>query len=279
MPGRDRHAPGSRERRFRRAEMHDLTIDRTNRPVITPWNVTPRCEQADDDAFRRPRGVRSVSRPWADDMRTPGGQPGGGYPALQIRERRPLVKQLRQAPRHNRARILCSCVAVALTALLPACGADSSPPDSGNSTGAAGSADSQLLAYSRCMRSQGVPNFPDPSGDAKFPDAQQLEISDSQYQTAMNLCRHLLPAGAGRRYSPAEVRQLLSGMREFSRCMRSDGVPNWPDPTVDSQGQPVFDISGHGISRGERHSPRIELKMAQCQHLMPSWLAGGPPLN
>ncbi len=37
----------------------------------------------------------------------------------------------------------------------------------------------------------------------------------------------------------ALVQQVLSAGREFAQCMRSHGVPNWPDPTLDSRGAPA----------------------------------------
>jgi hypothetical protein len=163
--------------------------------------------------------------------------------------------------------------AAGLVLLAAACGGSPSAAGSG------GSANPQLVAFSRCMRSNGVPNFPDPSSDGKFPSARQLGVSSSRYQAASSACRHLLPPGANGQLSAAETQQLLTGMRRFSQCMRSHGVPNWPDPTTDSAGQPVFDISSHGITRGERHSPRVEATMTGCQHLLPGWLTGGPPLN
>jgi hypothetical protein len=80
---------------------------------------------------------------------------------------------------------------------------------------------SQLLAFSRCMRSNGVPSFPGPlpgQVTAKFPSAQGLGVSASLYQTAQNPCQHLLPNG-GSAPNQAEVQQELSGMRSFSQCM------------------------------------------------------------
>jgi hypothetical protein len=65
----------------------------------------------------------------------------------------------------------------------------------GRSSNAGGSQTSQLLAFARCMRSHGVPNFPDLNSSDKFPGAQQLGVSSSQYQAAMNACQHLLPNG------------------------------------------------------------------------------------
>src|SRR5690242_10532069 len=41
----------------------------------------------------------------------------------------------------------------------------------------------------------------------------------------------------------ALVRQILNQERRFAHCMRSRGVPNWPDATIDSRGRPVFAVS------------------------------------
>jgi uncharacterized membrane protein len=47
------------------------------------------------------------------------------------------------------------------------------------------------------------------------------------------------PTGGGSANAPSGV--------SYSQCMRSHGVPNFPDPSTDSQGQPIFDASAHGI--------------------------------
>jgi hypothetical protein len=69
---------------------------------------------------------------------------------------------------------------------------------------------------------------------------------------------------------PALVQQILTAERSFARCMRSHGVPNWPDPTIGSEGRPFFDISSHGITRSERRSPQLETKMNECERLTSS---------
>ena len=128
---------------------------------------------------------------------------------------------------------------VGLALLTPAC---SSP----SSTGPGGSTDAGLAAspvavgYSHCMRSHGVPDFPDPTRSGGVPKVgpQQVGVSSSLYQAALAACAQLLQP------TQAELPQIMTGMLHFARCMRSHGVPNWPDPTTGRDGQPEFRIPG-----------------------------------
>ena len=184
--------------------------------------------------------------------------------------------------------ILSSAVVVVALALLAAgCGSqanqvahvDSTATQSAGSSNARGATSSGLLAFSQCMRSHGVPSFPDPqpgASNAKSPSAQQLGVAGSQLSAAEDACEHLLPAGVDDRFPPAEVPLLLRGMARFSQCMRSHGVPNWPDPSVDSEGGPVFLLSAHGFTLQQAHSPEITHAVDECQHLLPSALGGMP---
>jgi hypothetical protein len=160
-------------------------------------------------------------------------------------------------------------------------GGSASSAAPGGSSDAGGSANAQLVPFAQCMRSHGVPDFPDPpaTGGTKFPSAQQLGVSTSLYQAGVNDCQDLLPAGANDQFPPAEVQQLLIGMREFSQCVRSHGAPDWPDPSTDSEGRPVFDLGAAGITRSEFHSSQLQTKMAGCRHLLPSALGGNTPVG
>jgi hypothetical protein len=133
------------------------------------------------------------------------------------------------------------------------------------------------------MRSHGVPTYPDPdnSGNLPKPDALQFGVSSSQLQTTQQTCQHLLPntgeainAGAVQDCMQADncpqtlVQQVLNEERRFAGCMRSHGVANWPDPTIDSQGRPIFEIS---ISENgfNPYSAQVWAKGNDCSHLMP----------
>jgi hypothetical protein len=53
-------------------------------------------------------------------------------------------------------------------------------------------------------------------------------------------------------------------MRNFARCMRSHGVPNWPDPAPTSQQdqRPFF----HLPDSMDPNAPHIASKIRACQH-------------
>jgi hypothetical protein len=185
------------------------------------------------------------------------------------------------------ARTAAAIIATAFLALLAAACGGGSPSSTGHggssnagrSPSAGGSPNSPLLAFSHCMRSHGVPNFPDPqpgASNAKFPGAQQLGVGSSQLRAAENACWHVLPPGTDDQFPPAEVPLLLRGMLPFARCMRSHGVPNFPDPAVDSEGRPIFPLSTHGISLNYSHSRQFTTKMDDCQHMLPHQLGGIP---
>jgi hypothetical protein len=172
-----------------------------------------------------------------------------------------------------------SIAAAAMALLAAAC--SGGPSSTGGSSGAGGSAGSPTaVAYSACMRSHGIPNYPDPTSSGQLPkgDAQQFGVSTSQYQAAQQACRNLLPTGGSlhqQEYqcmqnsdcSQALVQQMLAADLKLARCMRSHGVPNFPDPTTDSNG-PVFNITKVGISDAASHTHQFEAELTECGRLV-----------
>jgi hypothetical protein len=149
-------------------------------------------------------------------------------------------------------------IATAVLALLAACSGGSPPSavSGGSPRGAAPANSSSAVAYSACMRSHGVPNFPDPRSGGAIPkaDAHRLRVSTSRLQAAQTACQPLYPNNDGSLSASlrqceeagdcpqAMVQQVMTQLRKFSQCMRSHGVPKWPDPTIDSQGRPAVVI-------------------------------------
>jgi hypothetical protein len=171
-------------------------------------------------------------------------------------------------------------IATAAPALLAAACSNGSPSPagSGDSPTAGDSASSpSAVAFSSCMRSHGVPTYPDPdsNGTLPKPDAQAFGVSSSRLNSAQVACQHLLPTVGGSLTASslqqcylagvcpqALVQRAVSEGLKFARCMRSHGVPSWPDPTIDSHGRPLFNI------RVPRPAPpRVSTAINQCERL------------
>jgi len=185
-------------------------------------------------------------------------------------------------------RIAAAVIATATPALLAAaCGG--SPSSTGDTPNAGGSPTStSAVAYSHCIRAHGVPNYPDPSSGGQLPkgNAEQFGVSNSRLQTARRACQHMYPSNGGSFQQlmlcentgdcpQALVQHALTEMRSFAQCMRSHGVPNWPDPTIGSEGRPVFDLTQVGITHSQTHSPPMSNKITECQRLEHATLTFG----
>jgi hypothetical protein len=166
--------------------------------------------------------------------------------------------------RPRRAWLADMLIAAAILALVllavPACsgGSPSSTGPSGSPAAGASKTSTSAVAYSHCVRSHGVPNYPDPGTGGTLPkaDPQRLGVSSSQLQTAQRTCQHLLPTAGGSLTATslrqcylayvcpqALVQRAMNAGQKFAHCMRSHGVLNWPDPTIDAQGRPSYNIT------------------------------------
>jgi hypothetical protein len=180
-----------------------------------------------------------------------------------------FIRPHRRAGRRP-ARTAAAIIATAVLALLAAaCSHSPSSTGSGRSPNAGASANSQqngMLAFSRCMRSHGVPDFPDPNSSGALPKSQlaQLTASNPQFPAAHRVCGRLLPNGG--QPTQAQVQQAWNDMRNFARCMRSHGVPNWPDPAPTSQQdqRPFF----HTPDSIDPNAPQITTRIRACQHVL-----------
>ncbi len=81
------------------------------------------------------------------------------------------------------------------------------------------------LAYSQCMRSHGVPDFPDPNRQSNL--VIDLDPSAPAFQAAQKACGPL-PSSV----TPAQEDQEFSKTLKAVACMRANGVPNIPDPKL-----------------------------------------------
>lgn len=129
-----------------------------------------------------------------------------------------------------------SALVVACAALIAACGSG------GGSGGAAQSPGSQAsVRFADCMRSRGVPNFPDPLPTGGFP--RGAEDSGPASKSAAKACISLLRAGVP---EPGPSAAQRASMLEFARCVRAHGLSSFPDPELLSQIPRNTDVMSEG---------------------------------
>ncbi len=135
----------------------------------------------------------------------------------------------------------------------------------GASSSGGGTPLAQGVAYAQCMRSHGVPNWPDPvatpSGGYGF-RTTGVDPQSAAFQGAVQACKSLSPQwwSGGQQLSPAEQQAWLT----WAKCIRANGVPSFADPTFSGGG--AVRISGAGGST----SPQLQSAMDTCKSHMPS---------
>jgi len=176
-----------------------------------------------------------------------------------------------------------------MTVLLAACGsAPSAVAHTGSTTrttdgpaalpsttgvGGDNSAQASALSFAACMRSHGVTNFPDSAISTSSKGIELLvpkgvNANSPQFQSAMQSCRSLLPQSANNGNGSPSA-SYTEAVLKFAGCMRTHGVPNFPEPS--SQGN-TFIQSGSGINP---NSAAFQSAFAACQKYLPAGAVGG----
>ncbi|MEO3811849.1 hypothetical protein ABGB17_22870 [Sphaerisporangium sp. B11E5] len=91
-----------------------------------------------------------------------------------------------------------------------------------------------LKEFAKCVRANGMPGFPDPvrqaDGRISFPVPEgRGKLPSNRATEACKSILRKIPGMKGETVPPAE----LAKMREFSKCMRDNGLRDWPDPTTE----------------------------------------------
>jgi hypothetical protein len=139
------------------------------------------------------------------------------------------------------------------------------------------------LAFAKCMRASGVPNFPDPNpggGVLYVIPAGSNAAATPAFKAAQAKCKGLVPdggpPGAGADTHPSE--RTLAKLLKIAQCMRRHGVPQFPDPETSVPSNPsavqeITDFDGAILvfpSTINRQSPAYRQALTAC---------GAPPLG
>jgi predicted small secreted protein len=127
----------------------------------------------------------------------------------------------------------------------------------------------QMRRFASCMRENGI-DMPDPETDGEGRvlmrgpgDGEGGASPDREkFQAAQQKCKQYLPnGGEPPKMNPEDVEKA----RQFAKCMRENGVPNFPDPQPDG-GMRIEAGPDSGI---DPQSQEFKDAHAKCEQYMP----------
>jgi hypothetical protein len=177
-----------------------------------------------------------------------------------------MALAVRGGDRVRRAGLLAVALAVAGVLVAGCSGEPADPEVAGMSSASASpsqsatvSGEAEALQYAACMRSHGVPDFPDPTvqnGSVGFSitAGDGVDQDSPQYQSARQACSSLRGGGTANSGSGNLAKEL-----KFAQCMRSHGVPDFPDPNKNG--------GFSGTSTVNPSSPTFQNAQSTCMQL------------
>jgi hypothetical protein len=124
--------------------------------------------------------------------------------------------------------------------------------------------DSLALRFANCMRTHGVTDFPDPGQGS---GGSIRGANSPAFIAASKTCDKLQPGGDPQPPEPSKSRQ--QAMVRFAKCMRQQGLANFPDPTLSPPpaNADVIDAAGIYIILPpgfDPHSPSDKRALQTC---------------
>lgn len=125
----------------------------------------------------------------------------------------------------------------------------------------------KLLAYTNCMRSHGISDFPDPvvgpngqGGGFRISGGpgSDLDPNSPRFEAASHACQKDLPYGGT---PPPPTAQQMVEYTKFAACMRQRGFPSFPDPNGDG----VFVL--HNVDLGSAKFASAQKTCRSVAHL------------
>jgi hypothetical protein len=143
-----------------------------------------------------------------------------------------------------------------------------------------------LAEFAECMRENGVEDFPDPQiaddggiivggpvGGGEPGEGAAGDVDRETLDAAMRECQPLLPQGEGPGQISEEDRAAFQdAMIEYARCMRDNGIEEFPDPEFTGDGGILQEI-GEGI---DPNSDEFREADEACRDLLEDTRPGGP---
>jgi hypothetical protein len=156
---------------------------------------------------------------------------------------------------------------VALTAA--GCGSGSSSgtttatAPAGTGSGTSASAHEKAVKFAECMRANGVGGFPDPDAAGtltidEVANGSSLDTNSAAFKQAISACKDLEPPGFTGHKATAQEQ---AGRLQFARCVRRNGVTDFPDPARDA---PLVDTNRIPSSATPAGMGSLNAAMRKC---------------
>lgn len=125
------------------------------------------------------------------------------------------------------------------------------------------------LTYSQCMREHGLAEFPDADAEGRIRlKLGTIDPASALFRTASDACRSLAPEGWGdAEAGPGDAEVML----RFARCMRENGLPDYPDPDPNA-GLQVFGPDT------DPNDPKVQAALESCKAILQE-LQSGPRIG
>jgi hypothetical protein len=151
-----------------------------------------------------------------------------------------------------------------------ACGSGDEPkktvasvaPQAGSTSATqASSGKGDILAQAKCMRENGLPDFKDPVRGQ--PMGTGLDTKSPEFKKAREACKQYEPSG-GTAPPVAQDPWPSADKLKYSQCMRTNGVPSFPDPDASGNFPPL--IKGGAV---DPESPQFKKADEACKKYQP----------
>jgi hypothetical protein len=129
----------------------------------------------------------------------------------------------------------------------------------------------KAVRFAECMRANGVSAFLDPDASGKLTidavvNGSSIDPSSAAWKQAIRACKDMEPPGfSGSKATPKQ----MSARLKFARCVRDNGVKDFPDPTKDG---PIVDTNRIPSSATPSGMSTLNAAMHKCGDIISSEL-------
>jgi len=128
------------------------------------------------------------------------------------------------------------------------------------------SARDKAVKFAECIRAHGVSDFPDPNKENQF--EYGVSVTPAVWTRATTACKDLQPPGT---LSSKRTPKQQSASLRFAKCVRDNGVKDFPDPV---NGEPLVNTYKIPSSNKPGGMAILNAAMRKCGHVLKQ-AAGG----